>query len=62
MIKNWSRFILIGYEATADCDKIASESRFKCDNDKCLHRNFVCDNVNHCGDDSDEKNCGMYHY
>jgi len=46
-----------GYVATADCEKIASESRFKCDNGECVHQNYVCDNVTHCGDNSDEKNC-----
>ena len=52
---------MIGYVGTADCGRIASESRFKCDNGECLHQNYVCDNVNHCGDDSDEKDCGKYY-
>ena len=42
---------------TADCDKIAQEYRYKCHNGKCLHRNYICDKVNHCGDESDEMDC-----
>ena len=64
MIKSWNKSILIGYEedGTAPCDQIAMESRMTCDNGKCLHINYVCDNVNHCGDDSDEKDCGKYNF
>merc|ERR1712198_229525 len=47
----------IAEDGTAPCDQIAMESRMTCDNGKCLHLNYVCDNVNHCGDDSDEKDC-----
>ena len=64
MIKSWNKSILIGHEedGTAPCDQIAMESRMTCDNGKCLHINYVCDNVNHCGDDSDEKDCGKYNF
>jgi len=43
--------------ATADCDKIEKQNLFRCGNGKCLHRNYVCDNTNGCGDDSDETYC-----
>lgn len=30
---------------------------FKCDNNKCIRKEFVCDNENDCGDKSDELHC-----
>ena len=38
-------------------------SGFHCDNDKCINHELTCDNVDHCGDYSDElavgaANCG----
>ena len=32
-------------------------SFFKCDSQKCISRNRLCDNVDDCGDYGDERNC-----
>ena len=45
---------------TIGCNRIEYSQRFRCRNGKCVHKNYVCDNFNHCGDDSDEQNCSKY--
>lgn len=37
------------------CEK----SEFKCDNLQCINFSLVCDKNDDCGDNSDEKNCGI---
>ena len=37
-----------------------SPSNFTCNNGKCLDRNDRCNNVDDCGDNSDENDCGIY--
>ena len=37
-----------------------SPSDFTCNNGKCLDRNDRCNNVDDCGDNSDENDCGIY--
>ena len=32
---------------------------FECDNANCIPQSFVCNDINSCGDNSDEQNCGM---
>ena len=32
--------------------------RFKCHNGKCIHREYTCNEINDCGDFSDEQKCG----
>ena len=31
---------------------------FRCDNGKCIPVSLYCDFIDHCDDNSDEKNCG----
>lgn len=32
--------------------------QFKCANNRCIHEHLVCDEVDDCGDASDEIGCG----
>lgn len=34
-----------------------SPSMFTCNNGKCIDKSMICDNLNDCGDHSDELNC-----
>ena len=38
---------------TGECDK----DQFTCENGRCIHASWECDQQNDCWDDSDEKNC-----
>ena len=40
------------------CLEICQTNQFRCDNGKCVFNSWKCDNVNDCGDNSDEKSCG----
>ena len=33
---------------------------FTCDNGRCKPQSYRCDQIDDCGDNSDEKGCGMY--
>ena len=35
-----------------------SRSFWKCPNEKCIPKNYVCNGEDDCGDGSDERNCG----
>ena len=40
----------------SECNK----DQFACDNGMCKPKYWVCDRVNDCGDESDEKQCSEY--
>ena len=40
------------------CLEICQTNQFRCDNGKCVFNSWKCDNVDDCGDNSDEKSCG----
>lgn len=40
---------------TSSCDS----DQFKCDNSACIPKSYQCDDSDDCGDNSDEKGCGM---
>ena len=47
-------------EEASFCDQFACSNNSllkKCDNGKCISSNFWCDDVNNCGDWSDERYC-----
>ncbi|GFR14938.1 uncharacterized protein TNCT_722801, partial [Trichonephila clavata] len=35
------------------------DNEFKCNNGKCVLKEYVCDGHNHCGDHSDQKKCAL---
>ncbi len=35
-----------------------AEDEFSCDNGQCIVKDLACDGYDHCGDNSDEANCG----
>ena len=38
----------------------SARDRFQCDNGRCVHDSLVCDEMDDCGDNSDEEQgCGM---
>ena len=39
------------------CD--ISQLKFQCDNGNCIDTIWKCDNTDDCGDNSDEKSCGI---
>ena len=39
-------------------DRKCSSSQWKCQSGECIDKNFVCDELDDCGDGSDERNCG----
>ena len=42
---------------------VYAECAFKCDTGrKCIPQRFVCNGIDGCGDNSDERNCGMNDY
>lgn len=41
-------------ETTVQCP----EGLFKCKNGKCISRHLQCNDVDDCGDESDEQKCG----
>ena len=42
--------------ATTTC----KDNQFRCSNNLCIPRLFVCDRQDDCGDESDELNCSMF--
>ena len=38
---------------------ICSHSEFTCNNGRCVDERGRCDNIDDCGDSSDENNCGI---
>lgn len=42
---------------TSVTDKPCSSEEFACKNGKCILTEYLCDGHNHCGDNSDQKNC-----
>ena len=36
-----------------------SHSEFTCDNGRCVDKKAKCDDIDDCGDSSDERNCGI---
>ncbi|RWS04875.1 MAM and LDL-receptor class A domain-containing protein 2-like protein [Dinothrombium tinctorium] len=46
--------------AKFDKNKTCEANEFKCSNNACIDRAFVCDFDNDCRDNSDEKNCASY--
>jgi hypothetical protein len=45
-----------------DCKK-CEQTEFQCHNEKCIPKDWVCDQMNDCGDnsDEDESNCHNVH-
>ena len=39
---------------------LCNYDEFECDNGECVSENLQCNNIDDCGDNSDEENCGMY--
>jgi hypothetical protein len=46
---------------TGDRNVYCGYDEFHCANDKCIVGNKRCDGKNNCGDNSDEKDCGMFY-
>ena len=57
--------VLIMYFSTATASTTSNlctstRDRFQCDNGRCVHDSLVCDEMDDCGDNSDEEQgCGM---
>jgi hypothetical protein len=37
--------------------RLCEPNEFKCDNDRCVQKQWLCDGDDDCGDGSDERNC-----
>lgn len=37
--------------------RLCGPGEFKCDNDRCVQKQWLCDGDDDCGDGSDERNC-----
>ena len=42
---------------TEDDHFVCCSADWKCPNEKCIHVEYVCDEIVDCGDGSDERNC-----
>ena len=49
-------YLIIYVYTILDC----GENTYQCENRKCISNSFYCDFEDHCGDNSDENNCGGY--
>ena len=36
---------------------ICEDDYFRCDNDRCIPADNICDNIDQCGNNTDEKHC-----
>ena len=36
-------------------DRACTDTEFRCNNEYCIEKQYVCDYADHCGDSSDEK-------
>ena len=43
--------------AVAFSDRVCSDHRFLCQSGQCISLDFRCDNIPHCTNGSDERNC-----
>ena len=39
---------------------VCCSADWKCSNEKCIPKRYVCDGEDDCGDGSDERNCGKF--